>query len=76
MALTQERNTARGKIAALSRSRSSDDPELIEARRVLAAEKLADYIKRTVETAPPLSDEQRDRLVALIRLTSIDGGAA
>lgn len=57
----------RARIASLSRSRSADDPELIEARRNLRAERLADYIKNTVDAAPPLSPEQRDRLALLIR---------
>ncbi len=38
----------------------------------MRAERLADYIKRTVDAAPPLSVEQRDRLALLLR----GGGAA
>jgi hypothetical protein len=57
----------RGKTAGLTRSRTSDDPELVEARRDLAAERLAEYIARTLETAPPLTPEQRDRLALLLR---------
>ena len=56
----------RAKVAALSRSRDSDDPDLVNARRNLAAERLAAYIERTVEAAPPLTDEQRTRLAALL----------
>lgn len=56
----------RARIASLSRSRQSDDPELIEARRNLAAERLADHIKRVVDQAPPLSPEQRSRLAGLL----------
>ena len=33
----------------------------------MRAERLADYIKRTVDAAPPLSVEQRDRLALLLR---------
>ena len=29
--------------------------------------RLADYIRRTVDTAPPLTAEQRDRLALLLR---------
>ena len=36
------------------------------ARRELAEEKIAAYIAKTVAAAPPLSDEQRDRLAALL----------
>jgi hypothetical protein len=57
----------RARIASLSRSRTPDDPELVDARRNLRAERLADYIRRTVDSAPPLSAEQRDRLALLLR---------
>ena len=57
----------RARVAALTRSRTNDDPELIEARRNLTAEKLAAYIRRTVDTAPPLTPEQRERLAQLLR---------
>lgn len=57
----------RAKVAGLSRSRTPDDPDLIAARRNLSAERLAMYIKRAVDTAPPLSAEQRDRLALLLR---------
>ncbi|MCV7538003.1 hypothetical protein M3D43_004490 [Micrococcus luteus] len=57
----------RGRVASLSRSRSANDPDLIEARRALAAEKLAAYVSKTVAEAPPLTDAQRDRIAALLR---------
>lgn len=57
----------RARVAGLSRDRKPDDPDLIEARRNLKAERLADYITRTVDAAPPLSEEQRRRLAALLR---------
>lgn len=56
----------RARVAALSRSRTTDDPELVTARRELAAERLAAYIKNTVDTAPELTPEQRQRLAALL----------
>jgi len=61
----------RARIASLSRSRTPDDPELIDARRNLRAERLADAIRKTVDEAPPLTLDQRDRLSVLLR-----GGAA
>ncbi len=64
--VTNWRST-RARIASLSRSRSADDPDLIEARRDLAAERLAEHIERVVAAAPPLSREQRDRLALLLR---------
>ena len=57
----------RARIAALTRSRSADDPDLVNARRNLKAERLADYITRVVDTMPPLTPAQRDRLALLLR---------
>ena len=61
----------RARVAALSRSRSSDDPDLVDARRNLRAERLAEYIRETVAAAPPFTNEQREKLAVLLR-----GGAA
>ncbi len=57
----------RAKVASLSRSRSHDDAELIEARRNLKAAKLEEYVARVVATAPPLSEEQATRIASLLR---------
>jgi hypothetical protein len=59
--------TERARVASLSRSRSNDDPDLITARRNLKAERLEDYIRKTVDAAPALSVEQRERLAGLLR---------
>lgn len=56
----------RARVAALSRDRSPDDPQLLDARRDLRAERLAQAIERTVAEAPPLTDAQRDRLTSLL----------
>lgn len=63
MSWTQER----ARVASLTRSRTPDDPDLLNARRDLKAERLAKYIRECVDTAPPLSAEQRDRLATLLR---------
>lgn len=63
--------THRAKVAALSRSRSNNDPELVTARRDLKASRLEDYVSRVVSEAPPLTPEQIDRVSVLLR-----GGAA
>lgn len=63
----------RAKVAALSRSRTKDDPELLTAKQDLAASKLAQYVERVVAEAPPLSEQQTDRIVTLLRPTG--GGA-
>jgi hypothetical protein len=57
----------RARVASLTRSRKPDDPELVDARRNMRTERLADYIKRTVDAAPPLTAAQRDRLALLLR---------
>ena len=66
----------RARVAALSRSRPADDPELLDARRNLVADRLADHIKRTVDQSPRLTAAQRDRLALLLRGPSNTGGAA
>jgi len=60
-------NHERGRVAALSRSRTADDPELVTARINLRAEKLAAYVAKVVAQAPPLSPAQRDRIAVLLR---------
>lgn len=62
----------RARIAALSRARESDDPDLIEARRNLRALRLEDHVRQVVAEAPPLTTEQRARIAALLKV----GGAA
>lgn len=48
-------------------SRRGDTLSLADARRDLAAAKIADYIERVVGEAPDLSGQQRDRLALLLR---------
>jgi hypothetical protein len=64
----------RARVAALSRARSADDPVLLDARRDLRASRLEDYIARTVAEAPPLTEEQRSRLVVLLQAPSATPG--
>jgi hypothetical protein len=58
--------THRARVASLTRSRTPDDPDLIAARRNLAAARLEDYVQRVVDAAPPLTPEQRDRIAAIL----------
>lgn len=53
------------RLAAEHRYRPDEDHT--ELRRQLKAEQLADYIRRTVDAAPPLTDDQRERLALLLR---------
>lgn len=57
----------RAKIAALSRVRPSDDPELTAARQELKAAKLEEHIRGVAASAPPLTAEQADFIASLIR---------
>jgi hypothetical protein len=57
----------RARVASLTRSRFSDDPDLLAARTRLKTENLAEYIAKVVDTAPPLTPEQRSRLALLLR---------
>ena len=65
--MDQKISRPRARVAALSRSRADDDPDLVGARRDLKAAKLEDYIRRVVSEAPPLSDDQRELLAGLLR---------
>lgn len=57
----------RAKIAALSRSRKPDDPELLVEKKRLAQAKTNARIEALIADAPPLSDEQRTRLAELLK---------
>jgi hypothetical protein len=76
MALSKAAAHHRAKIGALSRSRSSDDPELLEAKRGLIEAQAAAYIEKVLTEAPPLTDEQRIRLAELFRPASIAPSSA
>ena len=66
-ARTPARRSASSRVSALSRSRSDNDPVLVEARQALRVAGLAEYIQRVLDTAPPLTQEQRDKLAILLR---------
>lgn len=57
----------RAKVASLSRDRSPDDPELVEARQQLAECRLADEIRRR---APGLTPVQRSNLAKILAASS------
>jgi hypothetical protein len=57
--------------------RDGADPNVIdEHRRDLRAERLADHIKKVVDSAPPLTDQQKGRLSALLRPSGGDSNVA
>lgn len=64
MSWTQER----ARVASLSRSRTPNDPDLVAARQNLKTELLANYISRSVDAAPTLTQDQLNRLAGLLRV--------
>ena len=52
-------------IAGLSRDRAAKDPELLDARAQLAVQNIINFVTKTLEKAPPISAEQRQRITAL-----------
>lgn len=66
---------ARARRAGLLRRRPPNDPLVVRSARDLAAANLESFIRRTVDAAPPLTAEQRDKLATLLRAPS-SGGAS
>ena len=62
----------RARIAALSRDRKPDDPELVAARRDLAYERLAEHVRKVVDAAPPATADQLARIAAILVGTATD----
>jgi hypothetical protein len=57
----------RGRLARLSQDLPSDHPKVIELRGELKAQRLQEHIVKVIESAPPLTAEQRDRIAAILR---------
>ncbi len=57
---------ARASLAVTIRHHPDDAAAIAAARRELRAIRAEDYVRRLVEQAPPLTDEQRIRLAALL----------
>jgi hypothetical protein len=57
----------RARVAALSRDRKPDDPDLLAAKRDLQASRAEEYIKRLVAEAPAFTAEQRSRIAVLLQ---------
>lgn len=74
--LTPEVSHHRARIAALSRDRLPDDPELLQARRALALARTEVAIRRAIEAAPPLDPDALARIRALIPAVPAKGEVA
>lgn len=68
--------TLRARHAHHSRYRGADDPVTRDAARDLRAEQLAEHVRRKLAEAPPLTESQRARIVALLRAPADDGADA
>lgn len=64
--LRSDWRSERSRYAALSRSRAADDSELVEARARMASMKFLNDVERLVSDAPPLSEEQRHQIAAML----------
>lgn len=56
---------ARSRLGVATKAR--DEQAANDARRDLAAAKIAQYVRRVVDEAPPLTSDQLDRLAAILR---------
>lgn len=57
--------TLRGQLGAIRRHHPDQDDSSIA--RDLAASVITDYVVKVVDSAPPLTDEQCDRIASLLR---------
>lgn len=69
--VTPEVAQARGRYAALTRSRDDNDPALIEAKQALAEAKLLSDIEKLVAAAPPLTAAQLTKLRTLLDVEGV-----
>lgn len=72
MALTEAQKHYRAKVGALTRAvnngeRPANDPELVEAKRNLAAESLARHAREIVAGWPPLTPDQIETVARILR---------
>jgi hypothetical protein len=63
--LSPERRTLRSKKGVAVRLGRVDEADRLDTE--IRTERLAEYIRRTVDVAPPLTAEQRDQLALLLR---------
>lgn len=66
MATQSAAQQARNRLGGTRRHHPENDPRVAELRDELAAEALADHIRAVVDSAPPLSAAQRERLALLL----------
>ncbi|MFC0530574.1 hypothetical protein [Phytohabitans kaempferiae] len=57
----------RARLAAMATPHDGDSPRVAELRAILRDEALMPHVTANVETWPPLSEEQRETLSALLQ---------
>jgi hypothetical protein len=57
----------RARVAGLSQRHDPGDPELVEAQTNLKTMMLRRHIEKVLDAAPPLTQEQRNRLALLLQ---------
>lgn len=63
-------------ILARAKGLHPDSPEADNAARAFKATRLSDYIRQQIESAPPLTDAQREELARILRPSQLAGGDA
>ena len=66
MPLTQTSNWRKTRSQIAVAVRQHPDADVTELRRQLKAERLAEHVKQVVDSAPPLTADQRARVAALL----------
>lgn len=56
----------RARVAGLSRDRSPNDPELIEARQYMQAARVVDRVREALKGDPGLTPEQRVEILRIV----------
>lgn len=74
--MTIRSSVIRSRLATHARYRPEDTATADELRRDYRAARLEEYVTRTLAAAPPLTDEQRERLALLFQQPPAAGGAA
>jgi fructose-specific phosphotransferase system component IIB len=67
-----EVSKARATVSAFARcvkngEREANDPVIVQAKTNLAVANIAAYVEKVLSAAPPLTDEQKDRIAGLLR---------
>ena len=66
MAQSRPLRSSGNRVAVTVRHHGPNAPQTVAARRDHAEVRIADFIRRTVDQAPELTAEQRDRLALLL----------